>query len=455
MKRILVGLLVSGFGLLGALTDKEVEELGVEAYIYGYPLVTMDQTKQVMTNTVVPMEGRAPVGQFVHMREFPDPSMKYVTTPNADTLYSTAWLDLTLEPWVLHIPDVGDRYYLLQMLDGWTNVFADPGTRIGTKAGDYAITGPNWKGQLPTNVKEFKSPTNLAWVIGRTYTTGTPEDYVKVHQIQDQYTLTPLSSFGTAYVPPKGVFDPNIDMKTAVRDQVNLMTAPTFFNQLALLMQGNPPAAADAPAVAKLAKLGIVPGEDFDPSKLGAAGEKALEHVPKLALERIMAEKKQQKLVNGWFMDLRTGNYGTDYLYRALVTAIGLGANLPEDAVYPATSVDSKGNPLIGASSYVLHFDKDKLPPVKGFWSLTMYDDQFFFVANPLKRYRLSPANNLKYNPDGSLDLYLQSESPGAEKESNWLPAPKGLFNLVLRLYWPEKSILEGTWQPPAVNLVK
>lgn len=440
--------------LCAQISDSEAEEIGTEAYIYGYPLITMDMTKAIMTNVEAPSGMRAPMGQFLSARVYPDASFKDVTAPNADTLYSSAWLDLSKEPYVLHVPDEDGRYYLMPMLDGWTDVFASPGTRTtGTNAGDFAITGPNWKGKLPEGVKELKSPTNLVWILGRTYSTGTPEDYKTVHEIQDKYTLTPLSSWGNPYTPPKGKVDANIDMKTPVRDQVNQLSADLYFKKLAELLKNNPPSPQDAPLLAKLSKIGIVPGKEFDLNKLDPAIANALKRAPKNGLEKIMAhETKAGKNVNGWIVTKETGKYGTDYLQRALVAAIGLGANLPQDAIYPVAKVDHEGSTLNGANRYVLHFAKGQTPPVNGFWSLTMYDDQYFFVQNPLNRYSVSPRNNLKYNDDGSLDLYIQNESPGAGKESNWLPAPKGNFILMFRFYWPEEAIINGTWQPPVIQ---
>ena len=202
-----------------------------------------------------------------------------------------------------------------------------------------------------------------------------------------------------------------------------------------------------------------MPGKEFDPSKLDPAVGNALKDVPKLGVEKIMGQfKNADKEVNGWQIFMKTGIYGTDYLGRAFATAIGLGANRPQDAVYPTSLVDGDGKPYDGANKYVLHFPKGQTPPAKGFWSLTMYDGDYFFVANPLNRYTLSPRNALKYNEDGSLDLFIQKDSPGKEKESNWLPAPAGKFILMLRLYWPQEtapSILDGTWQPPAVAKMK
>ncbi|MGE3320183.1 MAG: DUF1254 domain-containing protein [Candidatus Berkiella sp.] len=462
MKKLNIGLLALSFAApLGAapkaLTQDQALKLGTEVYIYGYPLVTTDLTRKVMTN-VKSAEGlKAPMGQFVNAREYPTPAFKDVTAPNADTLYSSAWIDVGQEPYILHVPEMNGRYYLMPMLSSWTDVFADPGTRTtGTKAQDFAIVGPHWKGTLPKNVKEYKSSTNIVWILGRTYCTGTPEDYSAVHQIQDQYKLTPLSYFGKEYTPPEGQVDSSLDMKTPVREQVNNLSAKEYFSRLALLMKNNPPTKQDAAMVAKMAKLGIKPGEEYDLSKMDKAVSDGLEKSVKVAQEQITAHFKQAGVdKNGWEYTTKTGQYGTNYLQRAFITAIGLGANRPQDAMYPTAEVDSKGEKLNGKNSYVMHFNKGGLPPVKGFWSLTMYNDKFFFTENELNRYTLSQRNDLKKNEDGSIDLYLQHESPGKDKESNWLPAPEGEFILMLRFYWPEESIIKGTWKLPAVVKVE
>src|SRR5262245_945084 len=444
--------------ILGAVEGGEEFWLATDAYVYGYPLVTMEMTRRVMTNMATVEGTRGPMGQFIKLRQYPDASFRDVTAPNADTLYTTAWLDVGNEPWVLSIPDMKDRYFLFPMLDGWTDVFQVPGKRTtGTKAQTYAITGPGWKGTLPDGVKQYKSPTNIVWILGRIYCTGTPEDYAAVHAAQDACKLVPLSSYGKSYTPPAGKVDASVDMKTAVREQVNRMDAVSYFTLLADLMKKNPPAAADAPELAKFAKIGLVAGKDFDASKLKADFAK---RIPQVANDRIMLQfkvNKSVKDVNGWGFDSVTGIYGTDYLNRALVTAIGLGANRVQDAVYPTSLKDAEGKAYEGTNKYVMHFPKGQLPPVGGFWSLTMYDANYFFVANPINRYSISARQKLKANPDGSVDLYIQNQSPGADKESNWLPAPKDKFVLMLRMYWPNEkspSIINGTWKPPAVKKV-
>lgn len=440
-----------------ALSEEEALGLATEAYVYGYPLVTMEYTRRVMTNAAEPRGNHAPMGQFFNAKSYPDAKFRDVTAPNADTLYSTAWLDLSKEPYVFSLPDMDDRYFLMPMLDAWTNVFEVPGKRTtGTKAQTYAITGPGWKGEVPVGVKQLKSPTSMVWILGRTYCTGTPEDYQKVHALQAKYQLVPLSGYGKEYTAPKGKVDDAIDMKMPIRDQVNALPGGDYFALLAQLMKDNPPAKADAPMIAKLAKLGIVPGKKFDINQATEAVRKAVAAAPKLGQKDILAQfKKAGKFVNGWVYPVPAGVYGTDYPQRATITYFGLGANRTQDAIYPTAEADVTGTSYEGTHKYTLTFARGKLPPVNGFWSLTMYDKDYFFVDNKLDRYTISSRFDLKENDDGSVTLYIQNESPGKDKESNWLPAPKGKFVLMLRMYWPKDkvpSILDGTWAPPAVK---
>ena len=400
-----------------------------DVYVYGYPLVTMDMTRQQFTNVAVPDAAHAPMGQILKLRNYPAVDNHAVTAPNADTLYTTAWIDVSREPWIFSIPDMGDRYYLMPMLDGWTDVFQVPGKRTtGGKAQKYAITGPGWSGTLPAGVTEYKSPTAMVWILGRIYCTGTPDDYAKVHALQDKFSLVPLSSYGKPYTPASGAVDANFDMKTGIRDQVDAMSVNDYFNYLARLMKTNPPAAADAPMVEKMKAIGLEPGKDFDPSKLGAFDKEVIKTVPKVAQVKIMEYFKQAaEPVNGWmYLTKNIGQYGTDYIQRALVTAIGLGANRPQDAIYPTSQKDAAGSEYDGASKkYVMHFNKGEMPPVNGFWSLTMYDKDYFFVPNPLNRYTLSERNKFITNPDGSIDLYLQADSPARPRKPTGCRRPR------------------------------
>lgn len=423
-------------------------ELGTETYIFGFPLVLMDITRQVF-------ETKSPINQFVHIRAFPDETFTDVVSPNADTLYSSGFLDLSKEPLVLTLPDVGDRYYLMQLLDAWTNVFATLGTRTtGNRKQNFVITGPGWKGKLPDETPVIQSPTNLVWIIGRTQTNGTA-DYSAVHAIQDQYRLFPLHAFGYPYPFEKSVLvDPKIDTKTPPLEQVAAMDPVTFLNRMCVLMGKNPPSDADAQIMRGLISAGIVPGKSIKFANLNRFVARGIESGCRSGFRRIAKESKTEygRVVNGWEFSENLGRYGTRYLWRASVAMFGLGANLPVDAVYGRATIDGNGRRLSGANRYVVHFAKGQLPPVNAFWSLTMYNDRQFFVANPIHRFAIGDRDHLKFDSDGSLTLYVQHDSPGPEAESNWLPAPAENFNIILRLYWPKEEIVEERWAPPGIE---
>lgn len=442
-----------------ALTAKQAVDIATEAYIYGYPLVTMDVARKVMTNVRDPEGIRGPTGQFARIRTFPTASNHEVTTPNADMLTVMTWLDVSKEPWVVNIPDTHGRYCLFSLLDGWTTVFQSLGKRTtGCSPQRFAITGPGWKGKLPAGLKQYKSPTGIVCVLGRVYCTGTSEDYEGAHAIQDACSAVPLSSYGKSYTPRPGQVDPAVDMETSVREQVNNMDAATYFNRLALLMKENPPAHADARILKRMARLHIIPGQSFDLNRLDPATIEALQSVPKTALAKIMAWFREGATVgdatfqDGWVVTHKTGFYATDYVQRALVAAIGRGASLPQDTVYAISTVDGTGQSYDGNFRYQMHFAPGQVPTANGFWSLTMYDADYFFVENALGRYTLSARDQLAFNADGSLDFYIQRSPPGADRESNWLPTPDGKFMLVLRVYWPKESILNGSWKLPPVK---
>ncbi len=395
----------------------------------------------------------SPVNTFANLGAFPTAEMKAVVRPNFDTLYSSAWLDLTKEPMIVSVPDTQGRYYLLPMLDMWTDVFASPGWRTtGTEAGDYAVVPPGWSGTIPAGVIRINAPTPYIGIIGRTKTDG-PADYPAVHRVQDGFKITPMSSWGKDAAPVAGTVDPSIDMKTPPKIQVDTMAAGKFFAYAAEILKVQPPHITDQPILAQMQRIGIEPGKSFDIDKVDPAIKAGLERVPEDALA-LMTWKTASlaRVVNGWSMNTDTmGVYGNYYLKRALVAQLGLGANLPEDAIYPLNLADDTGKPLEGANTYILHFDKDGMPPVNAFWSVTLYDNQGFQVPNSLNRFAVSSWMPFKYNPDGSLDLYFQNASPGANKEANWLPAPKGPFNLTMRLYAPKSDALTGKWEPPPV----
>ncbi len=440
------------------LTPADARAIAREAYLYAYPLVLMDLTMRQATNVPdadsVPM--RAPVNQFAHFREYPKADARDVVRFNFDTLYSFAWLDVSEEPMVLSLPDMGDRFYLMPMLDLWTDVFAVPGTRTtGNKAGNFAIAAPDWQGELPAEMALIRAPTPVVWVMGRTQTNG-PDDFENVHQVQDAYKLTPLSRWGNGFTPPaKSPVDPGVDNQTDPLTQVNRLSGVELLTRFSQLLQNHPPHANDYPILHRMSRLlGLEPGKPFDASQLDAATIDAINTAAKEAiadLRQIVSEGKLGETEDGWNYTLQgIGTYGTDYRMRAMVAMAGLGANLPQDAIYPNAIHDADGHPTSGEHAYVLHFKQGKLPAVDAFWSLTMYDMDGFQVPNPINRFAIGDRDNLKFNQDGSLDIFIQHQSPGEDKKSNWLPAPEGRFQVMIRMYSPQAEVLrQGPKLPP------
>ena len=383
--------------------------------------------------------------------------------PNFDTLYSSAYLDLTKEPVVVSVPDTNGRYYLLPMLDMWSDVFASPGWRTtGTQAGNFLVAPPNWRPdlreklaeelKLPDGTQRIDAPTPYVWVIGRTRTDG-PADYDAVRKVQAGLKVTLLSEWGKDAKTPVVKPDPSVDMKTPPKVQVDSMPADKYFAYAAELLKVNGAHLTDQPIVARMKRIGIEAGKSFDFAKIDPSVQKALEAAPERG-QQLMKWKVPTlaRIADGWSMNTDTmGVYGNYYLKRAIVAQLGLGANVPEDAIYPLNLADKSGQPLDGANSYAIHFDKGQTPPADAFWSVTLYDPEGFQVPNSLDRFAVSSWMPFKYNSDGSLDLYFQNESPGGELEANWLPAPKGPFNLTMRLYAPKSDALTGKWNPPPV----
>jgi hypothetical protein len=437
-----------------ALTEDQARSIARDAYLYFYPLILMDLTRKQLTNIDQRESGKGPMNTFVNIPAYPPADFKGVVRSNFDTLYSIAWLDLTKEPLVVSAADTNGRYYLLPMLDMWSDVFASPGWRTtGTKAGKFLVTPPGWSGRVPEGFARISAPTPYVWIIGRTKTDG-PPDYDAVHKIQEGYQITPLSRWGKAPEPVPVKTDPAVDMKTPPMAQADTMSAGGYFTYAAELLKLHPPHATDQPIIAQIVGIGIEPGKSFDISKLDPAVRKGIEAAPAEA-QQLMKWKVPTvaRVTNLWSMNTDTmGVYGNYYLKRAIVAQVGLGANLPEDAIYPLNLGDETGKPLDGANKYTIHFEKGATPPVRAFWSVTLYDADGFQVGNVLNRFAVSSWMPFKYNADGSLDLYFQNESPGKDKEANWLPAPKAPFNLTMRLYSPQSDALTGKWNPPPVK---
>lgn len=447
---------------MGSLSEHHIRQVAQEAYQYAYPIVLMDATMRQVTAVpdATAVNGRAPLNQFAHFRAYPPADAKDVVRFNFDTLYSFAWLDLRDGPVVLSVPDTGGRFYLVPTLDMWTDVFCSIGTRTtGTEAGHFAYCAPGWRGDLPNGVQRIDAPTSVIWMMGRTQTNG-PSDYDNVHKVQDGLKLTPLANWGADDAPPvASPVDPAVDTKTPPLLQVQNMTGVAFFTAFAELLKVHPPHPNDYPILLRMRALGLERGRSWDAAKLDPKHVPIVNEAAKEALAAVVAFLKRGGSgvhVGGWNIATdNMGTYGTSYLQRALVALAGLGANLPADAVYPAAFVDGEGQVLEGGKRYVLHFDKGRTPPADAFWSLTMYDDQGFQVPNPINRFAIGDRDALSYNEDGSLDIYVQAETPGPDKESNWLPSPKsGPIGPTLRVYSPRAELLNGTWAPPPFKRV-
>ena len=428
---------------------------GTEAYVYAFPMMMMDLTKNAATATSTPGEITAPLNQFSVMTHYPDASFRAVARTGLDTLFAVSWADLDKEPLVLSVPDTHGRYYVVALFDMWSNVFASIGKRTtGTAAASFLIAGPGWHGTTPADVKQlFRSPTRFVWVNGQMRADGA-KDYDVVNALQKQYKLTPLSSWGQPYTPPAAVpVAPGVETTTPPLVQIQKMDAAAYFVRFAHLLKDNPPAAADTKMVEKLKKLGIEPGRDFDITRIDPSTAKGLQRAMG-AFALLEKGVKKLNTQNGWIvMPKDMADYGIDYTTRAGIALVGLGAIQPVDIDYPTAFDDGDGKPFNGANRYILHFDKGQTPPTNISWSISMYDPQGFYVPNSMNRYNVAAWMPLQFNPDGSLDVYIQASSPGPDKEANWLPAPaSGTFNLVVRNFWPKESALDGTFKLPPVK---
>ncbi len=437
------------------VSAQEAYEIGVEAYIYFYPLITMDVTREQI-NHAPGVPANSLVNRFVHIRTFPPADFRAVVRPNFDTLYSSAWLDLTKEPMIVSAPNTGGRYYLLPMLDMWTDVFAVPGKRTtGTAAAHFAVVPRGWTGDLPVGVMRIEAPTPYVWIIGRTQTNG-PQDYAAVNRVQNGYTITPLSQWGRGPAPAQPPLGLPLHVTAPAPLQiVNTMPPLTYFKRAVELMKVNPPHLTDWSMIARLERIGIEVGRSYEPETLDPAVQDALKKAAADGLKAMHAKAPTlARVVNGWQMNTDTvGVYGNYYLKRAIIALVGLGLNPPEDAVYPLIVTDADGKPPTGDHNYVLHFSQAELPPADAFWSVTMYDAEGFPVANAINRFALGDLDALKYNADGSLDLYVQHDDPGGDRTTNWLPSPSaGTLGLTMRLYAPKAAVLNGSWPPPPLR---
>lgn len=426
------------------LSLRALGEAAGRGYIFGYPLILMDETRASVLRDAGVRSNR-----LHHVRTLPAAGDTTVVRPNTDTLYSLAWLDLADGPQVLHVPPMPGRYWLFQGLDAWTNVFADPGIRTaGSAGGRFLFAGPDWNGPVPDGATLYRSPTRMAWLLGRIEIDG-PEDLRPVQTLQDAVRLAPLDAARTQMIPARRPFDGDLPPPGRLR----AMEPRTVFRRLAALMAENPPAAEDTPALNLLAKINVEPADAPDWSGFGPLALAAMAKGVETARSRLADASPGE---SGWTTpEPHIGSYGTDYAYRAGVARYGLGANLPEDALYPSTQTDASGASLEGGGVYRLRFEAGELPPVNGFWSITLYNAAGYLVANPAERYTLSSRDSLVVDDDGAVTLDIHPGPPAPGREANWLPAPpEASFNLLGRLYWPRQRALSGKWtMPPVVRV--
>lgn len=469
------------------VSAEELRDIAIDAYLYAYPMVLMEATRRASTQVQSALAGRAPMNQFGHRTAFPQPGASDVAWPSADMLYSSLWYDVSNQPLLIRVPASGGRYYALSLLDMWSDEFASRGTRVtGDAEQSFLLVGPHWQGHAPVGAEVVRSPTGTGWLIARIQTGG-PAEYGAVNQFQAGMTATPImmpAPVPTPVTPQRrGAAKPsawpqpyastgdtqtvtgmptpsftstsyvNWDPQGSPGEQVATMPPATFFTLFAELLRTNPPHQNDNAILTRMQRIGLI-GPQFSYDRLDPVVKQALEDARPLAGRRIAdSVTRLGTPTNGWNTVLSgIGTYGTDYARRAAVAYAGLGATTPEEALYPVTAIDEKGELLRGDKDYKLRFDKAQLPPVNASWSLTLYNSANGLQPNDAGRYTIRSTDPLKYNADGSLDIYLSADEPKSEWAANWLPTPKaGNYTLNMRLYWPKDLALDGAWAPPPV----
>ena len=462
-----VALSVAALALSGCATQTPDTTAGAElrlpqpgeaqvraAYVYAFPLMMTDALLQTTS-------AQAPTGRFMHQRTLDEAATPAGARTRVDALTSSAFVDLRNGPVVLSLPDVGRRHIWVALHDGWTDIFESLGNRTtGTRAAHYAITPPGWEGTLPAGVKQVAAPTNLVWIVARTQTAG-QRDLPAARRVQDRYRITPLDAFGKpagrdteveADAEKAADFDVSLD---AARRRVTALDANAYFTRFAELLKDNPPHPADSTMVQSLRDLGITPGAPFDARAVNASSLKVMDAGVDAARNTLgLAVKQPTVTQNGWFIPRNVGAYGLDYAQRAIVAWDGAGADLPQDMLIATTTTDANGLSLDSVHRYVLHFDRNQLPPENAGWAVAAIATapQPARTAVRLElRNMLSEADRPRLNPDGSLDILIQRLPPKGMR-NNWLPPPTGPFQLRMQLTWPKEAALDGSWVPPAVQ---
>jgi hypothetical protein len=436
---------------------EETREIAIDAYTYAYPLILMDATRRFATCAPRADDEHgtgAPINQFSHLRHWPGVASNDDVRPNLDTLYSTLWFDVTDGPLIVNVPDSNERFYSFVLIDHWTDVFASVGARTtGTGAQCFAIASASWQGELPDGVRIYRSPTALGSIIGLTHVRGA-DDVPNVARFQAGVSATPWSVSSTIRSLPatsgRDAFLPSC----SPADMVDAMCPVEYFGRFCELTRINPPHAHDYAIVDRMRRIGLIPGGSFDPATLSSDVLAAMDGARDVCLWGFStAYGRSFKVTNGWRSPRKPrGAFGTDYATRAAVAFAGMGVTASEDAISYIAGKDAGGALLDSSHRYTLTFARRQQPPGRGFWSITLYDDRQRFAENRIARFALGAQDDLVPGRDGSITIYIQRESPGPEREQNWLPAPRsGTFSLALRLYWPGPMALNGSWSPPAL----
>lgn len=442
------------------VADSTKVALVTQAYIYGYPMMTMDYTHKISSNVASDNGmGKGPINQWGNMHKFPKAGFTEVVRPNLDTYYSVIYADLGKSPLFLHIPAT-ERYYLMPILNAHGDVIKSVGSRTtGQGEVNIALVGPKFDGEIDDDLTIIRSTTNLNWMLGRVAVKNNNDGKVEIANFQSKLIARPLSERNNDnYVTPEGIINPEYSNKVPM-DEVDNKDITTYLNEVMQLMLDNPGYETDKPLLDQLKTIGFEPGGNFKLDQFSSETQEMVKKVPAIVqglFSKMTANPPSENLQNGWnVITSGLGEYGTEYFLRAYVTKIGYGANQSVDAIYPNSAVDSDGNTYNGSNKYVLHFDADHMPPVNGFWSLTMYDKKGFLVDNAIDRYNLGSMKALTYNEDGSLDIFIQAEEPEHLK-TNWLPSPQAgeEFELTFRMYYPKESVLNRSYKMPGVQKV-
>ena len=429
------------------------------AYIWGWPMINMINRRAAITQAPQPghLNGvlpAAPRGQIAMLADYIEPSETFVTCPNQDVVYGLGFFSLDEEPVVIQVPDFGDRFWVYALYDARTDQFGHVGKPYNTKPGFYLLAGPNWKGLKPSGITEIvRCSTSLGNAIPRVFQDDTPEDKKAIQAVINQIVAYPLKDFTGRMKAIEWSKVPNIPGPKSSGEETKWVIPEKFFDQFGEALDIVDPLPGEEAMYGQFRLLLDAASKDPELKKVLVAT--AIDTEEKVIKGFFQWKHNGRPAGNGWNRSTNNAQFGIDYFNRTGTAKSNMFDNRPTETQYFYTDNDGAGAQLSGASSYEITFAKGQEPPVNGFWSLTLYNDKHLFHANNLKRYSLGTKNkNLKRNADGSLTLYAGAKSPGADKETNWLPAPDGNFSLYIRAYWGKEGILDGSWTPPVIKKV-